>query len=39
MDNVFLVGEYLHFFDLENMISTRTKDLGGGATTKVPCYT
>jgi hypothetical protein len=31
VDNVFLVGEYLHFFDLENIISTRTKDLGEGA--------
>ncbi len=30
MVNVFLVGEYSHFFDLENMISTRTKDLGEG---------
>jgi len=28
--NVFLVGEYSHFFDLENMISTQTKDLGEG---------
>jgi len=28
VDYVFLVGAYSHFFDLENMISTQTKDLG-----------
>ncbi len=38
---MFMVGDYLHFFDLENMISTQTKPLGEGgvATTRVPCDT